>query len=60
MIAAAVVVCRFGGYNYDYARYAKCIDKFKGRSEAITKANIVHLALLLASSVVSVYSTRRL
>ena len=24
MIAAAVVVCRFGGYNYDYARYAKC------------------------------------
>ena len=36
------------------------IDKFKGRSEAITKANIVYLALLLASSVVSVYSTRRL
>lgn len=36
------------------------IDKFKGWSEAITKANIVHLALLLASSVVNVYSTRRL
>ena len=56
-----IVAARYlGDYNESHARYAKCIDKFKGWSEAITKANIVHLALLLASSVVSVYSTRRL
>ena len=58
---AFIIAARYlSDYNESHARYAKCIDKFKGRSEAITKANIVHLALLLASSVVSVYSTRRL